>query len=132
MVADPRLTLGHFLYLWFDVPEDVDSVSTWHNYIYGLAGVGICGTLALADVWIGGICGVAYVVWGDGGSTAITEAIRELPASPPDDCQLVLAFPYPRYPGLLRYVEHSGCGTDFRRYTVERTVPASIFRRLFG
>ena len=131
VVADPTLTIGFFLYLWFDVPEDVDNATNWHNYIYGISGVGLCASFTFVSTWVGVICGATYVVWGDGGSTAITEAIRELPNNPPDDCQLVLAFSYRRYPGLLSYVEHSGCETNFRRHALDSIVPARILRRLF-
>ena len=129
VVADPTVTLGWRIYLWFDVPDEVSRVAQWSAVIHIMSAIRPCTAIAtLASGAAGALCWGAYIYWGMAGADAINSVISRLPSNPPDDCQLVLAFRL----GLLEYVEHSGCGTSVKERVIERVSASELWSELFG
>lgn len=125
VVADPTYTLGWNIYVWFNVPSEIDNVGTWYTVGTGIAGIAVCTTFTSLSGGSGGVpCGAFYVYWGTAGAITLNDVIDELPSDPPDDCQLVGAF---TYVGLLNYAEHSACGTDVKEYALETNTAQEIF-----
>ena len=130
VVADPSVTLGWHIYVWFDVPDEVDSAGYWYAIIQGIGGLATCTGISTASGGVAGaICGFGYIYWGVGGAGVLDDVIDDLPSDPPDDCQLVLAF---TYIGLLNYVEHSACGTDVKETVLENLSASQIWDLLWG
>ena len=129
VVADPTYTLGWNIYVWFNVPSEIDKVDTWHAVGTGIAGIAGCTTFVYLSGGTGGIpCGALYLYWGTAGALTLNDVIDELPSDSPDDCQLVGAY---TYIGLMNYAEHSACGTDVKKYAAETNTAQEIFEALW-
>ncbi len=117
VVADPSITYGAHIYIWYDMDE-INTAQASYGLYQSLAALGTCGSIALTPApYAGVLCGLFYLYWGANGADTVGDAIEELPNNPPDDCQLVLVYSY--LFGLMGRVEHSACGTNYSERVAE-------------
>ncbi len=86
VVADPSVTLGWRIYVWFDVPDDVSRSDYWLALLHGAGGaIGCGGATWLSGGTAGWICVGYYVYWSIAGAHTLNNVIDRLPPLPTSD-----------------------------------------------
>ena len=54
VVADPSVTLGWNVYVWFDVPGEVSASGHWYTIVHAFSGAGACAAVTSLTSGVGG------------------------------------------------------------------------------